>query len=65
MTIERARRDGEVVIECDHPGCKEEFRISDAVDFGKGWQSAYNQGWRLKWIGRDVVHGCPAHARKI
>jgi hypothetical protein len=65
MTIERQRRVGGIIIECDEPGCNEEYQISDGVGFDYGWEEAKARGWRAKRIGNDWVHGCPFHASRL
>ena len=64
MTVERSD-DRDIVIECDFPLCRAEFRIADQVGFDHGWRDAARQGWRYKKIGRDFVHACPRHAEQI
>ena len=50
------RQHGNVIIECD--SCEATFTLDDD-DFNETWAAAKLNGWRVRKIGEEWVHGCP------
>ena len=50
------RQHGKVLIECD--SCDEVFDI-DSGEFDEVLTAAKREGWKLRKIGSESIHGCP------
>lgn len=57
MSIERNNNRETVTIVCDT--CGEEFPGEPGQEFGEVWGMAKRDGWRVRKIAGEWMHGCP------
>lgn len=50
------RQNGKILIECD--SCDEVFEGEPGEEFAAVWASAKRDGWRLRKVADEWLHGC-------
>lgn len=50
------RQHGKIVIECD--SCKETFAGEKGEEFDVVWAAAKRDGWTVRKIAKEWLHGC-------
>jgi len=50
------RQKGKIIIECD--SCPEVFEGDDDGDFASFWNAAKRDGWHVRKIDDQWLHGC-------
>lgn len=51
------RQGNRIVVECD--SCDETLASEEGETFTEFWNGAKRDGWKIRRIGADWVHGCP------
>ena len=50
---------GKILVECD--SCEDVIESDQDEEWVDFWDRARREGWRVRKIGKDFVHGCPRH----